>query len=195
MSGASTSAPERMPIIFGLGNPGPEYQNSRHNIGFMTVRRLAERSHAEIADFRFRCYTGKAIIAGQPVLLAMPQTYMNACGPSLKGLMNELAVAPTNAMVVFDDFHLDLGKIRIRRKGSSGGHRGIESILDAIGTDRFPRLKLGIGHYGDVDPVDFVLQDFANTETASVDAAIDMALHAITVWVSEGMDAAMNRFN
>ena len=195
MPGATGPNSGSMPVVFGLGNPGPEYENTRHNIGFKAVLRLAERFQAKVANFRFRSLTGKAIIAGQPVLLAMPQTYMNACGPSLRDLLAELAVAPESAMVVFDDFHLELGKVRIKRKGSSGGHRGIESIIHSVGTDCFPRLKLGIGHYGNQDPVDFVLRDFAKAEAETVRAAIDLAADAIAVWVTEGLDAAMNRFN
>ena len=184
-----------MKIIFGLGNPGEEYQRTRHNVGFMAIQRLAEPSGCCVSNFRFRSLTGEAIIQGHPAVLALPQTFMNRCGPALRDLLDEFSETPENSIVVCDDFNLPLGRIRVRSGGSSGGHRGLDSVAESLGTDEFPRLKIGIGHYGERDPVDFVLGEFTAEETGRLRPTLDTVVQAIETWAASGVEEAMNLFN
>ena len=184
-----------MRIVFGLGNPGEEYKETRHNIGFMAILRLAGLHGCQVDQFRFRSLTGEAMIEGEPVILAMPQTFMNGCGPSLKQILDDAGEDPDSALVIVDDFHLSLGKIRIRRGGSAGGHRGLISISEALGTDDYPRLRFGIGHYGSDEPIEFVLKNFSEPELKEVQTSIDVCVQAVEAWAGSGIDTAMNRFN
>lgn len=184
-----------MQIVFGLGNPGAEYEKTRHNIGFRVVQHLAGIHRTQISIFRFQSLIGKVRIREQPVLLAMPQTYMNSCGPALRRLLEEYGETPASALIVCDDFHLPLGQIRIRRRGSSGGHRGLMSIGSALATESFPRLRVGIGPLGKEDTQEFVLEAFPAREKKEVETAVESAVQAVEVWIEAGIETAMNRFN
>ncbi|MBI2191508.1 MAG: aminoacyl-tRNA hydrolase [Planctomycetes bacterium] len=184
-----------MRIVFGLGNPGAKYVQTRHNIGFRIVGRLAGLHGNPVFIFRFQSRVGEVRIKGQPVLLVMPQTYMNACGAALQAVLDGSGEAPASVLVVCDDFHLPLGRIRLRRGGSSGGHRGLMSVSDALQTKEFPRLRVGIGPVGQRDPMEFVLEEFLKEERALADQGVELAAQAVEVWAEAGMDAAMNRFN
>jgi len=184
-----------MQVIFGLGNPGPKYAETRHNVGFMALERLAAAYGGRIGNFRFQSLTGKAIIEDQSILLALPQTYMNCCGPALKQILDDTSGGPESALVITDDFHLPLGLIRVRARGSSGGHRGLQSIEAALGTTEFPRLRIGIGEPGRQDPVDFVLENLSRSERGRIDEVLDTVVQAAETWARSGIDEAMNRFN
>jgi len=184
-----------MQVIFGLGNPGPKYAATRHNVGFMAIQRLAAAYGGRIGNFRFQSLTGKAIIQNQPILLALPQTYMNCCGPALKQILEHCSGGPESVLVIADDFHLPLGLVRVRARGSSGGHKGLRSIQEALGTTEFPRLRIGIGEPGRQDPIDFVLENLSSSERGRIDEALDTVVPVVETWAESGIDEAMNRFN
>ncbi|MDP6118907.1 MAG: aminoacyl-tRNA hydrolase [Planctomycetota bacterium] len=184
-----------MKIVFGLGNPGREYTSTRHNVGFMAVERLAAEHSCHLNESRFRSITGEAIIRGQPVLLAMPQTYMNRCGPALEEILEAFSEPPESSLIITDDFHLPLGRIRIRKRGSSGGHNGLKSIEESLGTREFPRLKIGIGGIAEEEPIEFVLGEFSEAELTEVQAAVQLASQAAQTWIESGIEEAMNFYN
>jgi PTH1 family peptidyl-tRNA hydrolase len=184
-----------MRVIVGLGNPGEKYEATRHNIGFMVVQRLADAHHGSIRNYRSQSLTGKVVVNGEPGLLVLPQTFMNCCGPALRSILDEASEPPTSMIVVCDDFNLDPGHVRIRPGGSSGGHRGLTSIAEALGTTEFPRLRIGIGHYGPRDPIEFVLDPFSPADNVWVEEALSTAVQVLEVWLLSGIDVAMNRFN
>ncbi|HML20065.1 MAG TPA: aminoacyl-tRNA hydrolase [Aggregatilinea sp.] len=184
-------------LIVGLGNPGKEYDNTRHNVGFRCVDALAQahhiafepkkRSHAKIAD---------GTIAGRRVLLAKPQTYMNLSGSAAQGLMAFYKIPPSRLLVIFDDLDLPFGTLRIRHKGGAGGHRGLTDIIQRLGTQDFPRIRFGIGRPPNrMDPAAYVLRPFDGEETATLQLAIARVNEAVETWLVSGLDAAMNHFN
>ena len=184
-----------MKIVFGLGNPGREYASTRHNVGFMAVERLAAEHGCHLKESRFRSITGEAIIRGQSVLLALPQTYMNRCGLALEEILEAYSEPPESLLIIMDDFHLSLGRIRIRKRGSSGGHNGLKSIEESLGTREFPRLKIGIGGFDEVEPIEFVLGEFSKAEMEEIQTAVNLASQAAETWVESGIEEAMNFYN
>ena len=186
-----------MKLIVGLGNPGIEYQFTPHNMGFLTVDRIAEQSRVRIGNRQCRALTGKAVIAEQEVLLAKPETYMNLSGMSVRELVQEHEIDPArDLIVIYDELDLPLGTIRIRQRGSSAGHNGMESIIGALGSDEFIRMRLGIAPDHPVkDGARYVLGQFKKSQYAVVDEELDTAAEAVNVILSEGVAQAMNRFN
>jgi PTH1 family peptidyl-tRNA hydrolase len=186
-----------MKLIVGLGNPGIEYQFTPHNLGFLVIDRLAGQYGARVDNRRSRAMTGKAIIAGQEVLLAKPETYMNLSGLAVRELVAELAVGPaSDLLVVYDDLDLPFGTLRIRQRGSAGTHNGMKSVVGALGTEEFSRVRLGIGPDFPVrDGAGYVLSQFKKAQLAQVDEMLDAAAEAVRVVLAEGTAAAMNRFN
>jgi PTH1 family peptidyl-tRNA hydrolase len=182
-------------LVVGLGNPGPDYATSRHNVGFQCVRTLARRHGLSFSATRSRARIAEGAILGQPVVLARPQTYMNLSGQSVKGLAQWLHLAPADILVIYDDLDLPLGRVRLRPGGSAGGHRGVRSIIDALGTQDFPRLRVGIGRPEGNDAVDYVLGDFTADERRLMAQAYERAAEAVECVLTEGLEAAMNRFN
>jgi len=184
-------------LIVGLGNPGIEYQFTPHNLGFLTIDRIAGERGIEVRNRQCRALTARAEIAGQPVVLAKPETYMNLSGLSVRELVDEHQVdVKTDLIVIYDELDLALGTIRIRQRGSSAGHNGMESILGALGTDEFLRIRLGIAPDRKVgDGVKYVLTPFRKAQDKIVDEELDMAAQAVEVILKEGPAAAMNRFN
>lgn len=188
-------------MIVGLGNPGPEYARSRHNVGFQILDVLAERHDASFDRFqkRARLGIGRVQLPGgvsPKVVLAKPMTYMNASGESVGQLASFYKIAPADVIVVFDDLDLPLGKIRLRAEGGSGGQKGIQSIIKALGTESFPRLRVGIGRPpGQMDPAAYVLQPFSADQQEEITFARLRAADAIEVWLAQGIEAAMNQFN
>ena len=186
-----------MYLIVGLGNPTLKYEHTRHNVGFDTVDALAEKYGIEICRRKCMALYGKGVIEGQQVLLAKPQTYMNQSGSSVQQLLDWFGLLPEeNLIVVFDDISLAPGNIRVRKKGSAGGHNGIKDIIAMTGTQQFARVKVGVGE----KPVgwelaDHVLSRFGQEERLLVDAAIEDALGAIVLMVQGKTDEAMNRYN
>ncbi|MGD0506514.1 MAG: aminoacyl-tRNA hydrolase [Terriglobales bacterium] len=186
-----------MKLIIGLGNPGIEYQFTPHNLGFLTIDRIANNLGIEIRNRQCRALTARAVIAGEPVVLAKPETYMNLSGLSVRELAAEHQVdVQRDLIVIYDELDLPLGAIRIRQRGSSAGHNGMESILGALGTDEFLRIRLGIAPDRKVvDGVKYVLTPFRKAQEEAVDELLDMAVQAVEVIVKEGPAVAMNRFN
>ncbi len=186
-----------MKLIVGLGNPGDEYQYTPHNLGFLTIDRIANGLGIEVRNRQCRALTARATIAGETAVLAKPETYMNLSGLSVRELVAEHQVdVKSGLVVVYDELDLPLGAIRIRQRGSSAGHNGMESILDALGTDEFLRIRLGIAPDHKVaDSVKYVLTPFRKAQEKVVDEILDTAVQAVEVILKEGPAAAMNRFN
>ncbi|MGA2423270.1 MAG: aminoacyl-tRNA hydrolase [Terriglobales bacterium] len=186
-----------MKLIVGLGNPGIEYQFTWHNLGFLTVDRIANGLGIEIRNRQCRALTARAMIGGEAVVLAKPETYMNLSGLSVRELVAEHQVdVQRDLIVIYDELDLPLGAIRIRQRGSSAGHNGMESILGALNTDEFLRIRLGIEPDRKVvDGVKYVLTPFRKAQEKVVDELLDTAAQAVEVIVKEGPAAAMNRFN
>lgn len=184
-----------MRLIVGLGNPGAEYARTRHNIGFAVAEALAERWGARWRDrgTKFQAWTAEARVRDEPVVLARPQTYMNRSGQAVQGLVAYYGIDPEGLLVVVDDLDLPLGRLRLRRAGGSGGHRGLEDVIRCLGTSEFARLRCGIGRRGEA--VAHVLSAFSPEEEPVRDEMIARAVSAVETWLAEGIDAAMNRFN
>lgn len=181
-------------LIVGLGNPGSEYHNTRHNVGFMAIDTISKKHHIPIRTNRNQAHIGEGQINGHKVILAKPMTYMNLSGAAVKGLMRRFQIAPSELLVIYDDAALPLGRLRIRPGGSAGGHNGIKSIINSIGTQDFPRIRIGIGST-DRDLIDHVLSKFQHSELMVIYNAIDKAIEAVEVILDQGLEAAMNRFN
>ncbi len=182
-----------MKLIIGLGNPGPRYANTRHNVGFRVLDTLMERGRNKIVP-RYNSLVMETTLHETPIVLAKPLTYMNNSGRAIAALVNQLAVPPTELCVVYDDIHLDVGTIRMRRKGSDGGHNGMKSIIGSLHTNEFPRLRIGVGEPTGAQ-VDYVLSEFSEAEEPAIEEAIQRAVEAIETFVSDGILTAMNRFN
>ena len=186
-----------MKLIVGLGNPGIEYQFTPHNLGFLTIDRLANDRGIEVRNRQCRALTARAEVAGTPVVLAKPETYMNLSGLSVRELVAEHQVdVTTDLIVIYDELDLPLGSIRIRQRGSSAGHNGMESILGALGTSEILRIRLGIAPDRKVsDGVKYVLTPFRRAQEKVVDELLDAAAQAVEVILKDGPAAAMNKFN
>lgn len=189
------SANSQFTLIVGLGNPGRKYARNRHNAGFLTVNRLAERHGLTFTRQQGKAKIARGVIAGQRAVLAQPQTYMNLSGESVSRLSRFFKISPDRLLVAYDDLDLPLAHLRLRPGGGSGGHKGLKSIIEHLSTQAFPRLRVGIGRPVHGDPMDFVLQDFTADEWIDMDAALDRAVEAIEHWLAHGIDAAMNVFN
>jgi PTH1 family peptidyl-tRNA hydrolase len=184
-----------MKIVFGLGNPGEEYRGTRHNVGAEVVRRLAARAGIELKrKWRMRACVGQVRIGDRAVTVATSRTFMNLSGQASASLLKWNGCGPSDLLVVSDDIALDLGRLRIRREGGSGGHKGIESIIGALGTENFARLRIGVGRAGE-DWVGHVLGKFSREEKRVLEGIMDVAVSAVDEIVVNGLDAAMNRFN
>ena len=184
-------------IIAGLGNPDEKYQGTRHNVGFDVVDRLAEKYQIAVDTKKHRALIGKGVIEGQKVLLVKPQTYMNLSGESIRSLVEYYKIDPEEELlVIYDDISLEVGQLRIRRKGSAGGHNGIKNIIAQIGTQVFKRVKVGVGEKPKgYDLADYVLGRFSTEERKLVDEAIVQAADAVEKIITDGPDAAMNEYN
>ncbi len=187
-----------MKLIVGLGNPGPAYRRTRHNLGFRVVDRLAEDVGSACERHEADALVGEASVEGIPLLLAKPQTYMNHSGRAVEALVRRYGVLPEDLLVILDDLALPLGTIRIRPRGSAGGHRGLHSVIEALSTEAFPRLRLGIRPLGASDIADvvaFVLSPFEPEEEPLVEEMIHRAVAAAKMWVCAGMEKTMAQFN
>lgn len=184
-------------IIAGLGNPTREYEGTRHNVGFDVIDRLAARYNIDVDVKKHRALIGKGMIAGQKVILAKPQTYMNLSGESIRSILDYYKVDPeTELIVIYDDISLEPGKIRIRKKGSAGGHNGIKNIIAQLGTQNFQRIKVGVGEKPKGwDLADYVLGHFSKEDRGLVDDALKRVAGAVELMVQGEVDQAMNQFN
>ena len=183
-------------LIAGLGNPGPKYDLTRHNAGFMVVDALAERFGCDMRRVKFKGLYGKCKIAGEDAVLLKPSTFMNLSGQSVTEAMNFFHIPPERVLLVFDDISLDVGRMRIRLKGSDGGHNGVKNIIYLSGSDRFPRVKIGVGHKPEGwDLANWVLSRFSGDEQKLLDAVAKNAGDAVELILSGQPDKALNRFN
>ena len=183
-------------LLIGLGNPGREYKDTRHNVGFMLNDRIAVRLNARGMKVQSKAIITTAAFEERKLILAKPQTFMNLSGQSVQGIVHFYKVPFTNMMILSDDLDIPFGTIRIRASGGPGGQRGLSSILEKLGTKEIPRLRLGIGRPpGRMDPSDYVLQSFSRDELASLSEILDQAAEAVLAFVTHGLNRAMNEFN
>ncbi len=182
-------------LIIGLGNPGRKYSGTRHNVGFMVIEEIADRYKIDLARKREGHRTGGGSIEGQEVLLVEPLLFMNLSGPAIEKVIRKVNARPENIIVIHDDLDMATGKLRIRKTGSSGGHRGVESVIQSIGSKDFMRVKIGIGREPDMPAEEYVLKKFRKDEMVLIREAVQKASEAIGLIISEGADRAMNQFN
>ena len=182
---------------FCLGNPGKQYENTRHNIGFMTADELERREGVKVNKLRYRALTGEMKLGGERVLVIKPQTYMNLSGESVKLAGGFYKIPPERVIVISDDVSLPLGKLRIRANGSAGGHNGLKNIIAHLGTDAFPRIKVGVGapEHPEHEMVDWVIGNFTPAEKKIVADAVAKAADAIVCLIEKGVSEAQNKFN
>ena len=183
-------------IVF-LGNPGPRYEMTRHNAGFMAADAMAKEKNVNINKARFKALTATCDIGGESVLLMKPQTFMNLSGDAVAQAAKFYKIPPERVIVVSDEISLPIGKLRIRTKGSAGGHNGLKDIIAKLGTDAFPRIRIGVGAppHPDYDMADWVLSSFKNQDAEDMLAAAARAAQAAQCYITQGADRAMNRFN
>lgn len=184
-----------MYVIVGLGNPGKKYENTRHNIGFITVDYLADRHGIKINKIKHKALVGEGNISDQKVLLVKPQTYMNLSGNSVREVMDYYKVDIENLIVIYDDIDIPAGSVRIRKKGSAGTHNGMRSVVYDLQSDQFPRVRIGMGRSGNVDLKDFVTGGFSKSEKEMFEKAVVHAADAVECFLSDGIDRAMSQYN
>lgn len=183
-------------LIVGLGNPGRQYQANRHNIGFMLVSRLAEKLSVSFTRVQSKALVTKTTFQEKPVIMAKPQTYMNLSGQSVGSLAKFYKIEMDHLMVVYDDVDLPFGRIRIRPSGGSAGQKGMQSIITQLGTDEFPRMRLGVGRPpGSKGAASYVLRDFSGEDAEFLPQVLDRGVEAVLTFISEDLTTAMNRFN
>ncbi len=183
-------------VVF-LGNPGPRYECTRHNAGFMAGDALAKKLGVNISRLRFKALTAECEINGERILLMKPQTFMNLSGEAVGEAARFYKIPPEHVLVVSDEVSLPLGKLRVRQKGSAGGHNGLKSIIAALGGDGFPRVRIGVGAppHPEYDMADWVLSVFRNQDLEDMQSAAQRAAEAVITYISDGPERAMNRFN
>ncbi len=191
-----TSIVNRTWLVVGLGNPGPQYEDTRHNTGFMVIDRLSEIYGINLGRVKFNALAGKGKIVSVPVILAKPQAFMNNSGSPVQQLSAWYRIDPANILVIHDDIDLEFGRIKIKFNGGHGGHNGLKSIIKALATCGFPRIRIGIGRPPAMMTVtDFVLSGFTTEQKDKIDAAIATAAEAVETILLEGVPAGMNKFN
>lgn len=188
---------EKMFIIAGLGNPEDSYKNTRHNVGFDAINALADKYNIDVSVRKHRGFCGKGIINGQKVLLLKPQTFMNLSGESIRSAVDYYKADPESELIIiYDDVSLEVGQLRIRKKGSAGGHNGIKSIIGHLNTQDFPRIRIGVGEKPkEMDLADYVLGHFSKAEREEIDEAVEKVAQAIQMIVADDIQGAMNTCN
>ncbi len=185
-----------MYIIVGLGNPGKDYEMTRHNVGFRVIDKLADEYNIDVREKKHKGLIGKGVVDGNKVVLVKPQTYMNLSGECVREVMDYYKEEPENVIVVYDDISLDVAKLRVRPKGSAGGHNGIKSLIAHLGTDVFPRVKFGVGDKPKGrDLADYVLGHFSKEENIEIEDRLKTACDAIVCIMNEDCASAMNKYN
>ena len=184
-------------LIVGLGNPGADYVNTRHNAGFMCIDKISDEERIDVKKLKFHALIGDGYIDSHKVILMKPQTMMNNSGQAIKECSDFYKIPVENIIVIYDDISLEPGKLRIRRKGSAGGHNGIKSIISHLSSENFPRVKIGVGAkpHPDYDLVDWVLGSFPKDQKKSIDEACENGYNAIKIMLSGDIDAAMSKYN
>ena len=185
-----------MYLIAGLGNPSKTYEGTRHNVGFAMIDALADAFQIDVTTKKHKAIVGRGVIEGMKVILAKPQTYMNLSGESIREIVDFYKIDPENMIIIYDDISLDVGRLRIRKKGSAGGHNGIKNIIAHLGTDVFPRIKVGVGEKPQGwDLADYVLSKYSKEEQQALREASDDVIGAVKLMVMDNIDAAMNQYN
>lgn len=186
-----------MYLIAGLGNPGTKYDMTRHNIGFHTIDYIADEMGVKIKKLKYKALYGEGVINGERVILAKPQTFMNLSGESIAEFVKFFKIPVENVIIISDDISLDTGRIRVRGKGSAGGHNGLKSIIYMLNSDNFPRVRIGVGAptHADYDLADFVLGRFSKEEIPVLEETIVRADKAVKEIIANGFESAMNKFN
>ncbi len=184
-----------MKLIVGLGNPGTKYENTRHNAGFMVMDALSRKLETPIDRKKFEGVYAKTRYRGEDIILLKPETYMNNSGFSIRACMDFFKIAPEDLIVIYDDMDTDVGSIRLREKGSAGGHNGMKSIISCVMTDTFDRIRVGIGRNRQMNIADYVLSRFKPEEIEPLNEAIDHAASAVLFSITQGFNKAMNRYN
>ena len=183
-------------LIVGLGNPGSRFSRSRHNVGFRCIDYIAQEQGIKLAERRAKVVLGQGQLAGIPVVLAKPRTFMNLSGEAVHYLLTRFASTPEDLVVIYDEMDLPLGKVRIRPRGSAAGHNGIRSIITTLATQEFPRVRVGISKApGDTDGMDYVLGPFSHQEMPLIEKATETVAEAVACLLQDGIQTAMNRFN
>ncbi len=185
-----------MKIVVGLGNPGQKYKHTRHNVGFDVLTNIAQRYFTGLPKAKFNAEVAEAVIKNEKTILISPLTFMNLSGQSVRAAVDFYKVPLEDLLIVCDDINLDIGRLRIKPGGSAGGQNGLKDIIQRLGTDQFPRLRLGVGKVpARWDTADYVLSKFDSDDRPLVDVGIKSAADAIEVWIESGLQTAMNRFN
>ena len=184
-------------LVVGLGNIGDQYEGTRHNVGFQVVDELAERAGVPVQKLKYRALTNTAQVGGEKVLLMKPVTFMNLSGEAVRPAADFYKISPDHVLVLSDDVALPVGKLRVRRGGSAGGHNGLKDLIRHLGTDQFPRIKIGVGEkpHPDYDMADWVLGKFQGEDKKIIDQAVKRAADAVELLLSQGVDKAMSRYN
>ena len=184
-------------MIVGLGNPGSQYEKTRHNVGFRVIDMIAGKLRTKVDRLKMKALTRQVDCSGQKILLVQPQTFMNLSGAAVSALASFYKIKPEHILVIFDDISLPVGKIRIRKDGSAGGHNGIKSIIQSLGTDQFPRVKVGVGAkpHPDYDLADWVLSKFSAQEEKNLQPALENAAEAALLVLEQGVEKAASTYN
>ncbi|MCL2436909.1 MAG: aminoacyl-tRNA hydrolase [Clostridiales bacterium] len=184
-----------MHIIVGLGNPGKRYENTRHNAGFITIDRIAEKYGIHVNKIKHKALVGEGIISGQKVLLVKPQTYMNLSGESIREIISYYKIEMENLVVIYDDIDIPLGQLRIRKQGSAGTHNGMKSIIYQIQSDAFPRIRIGIGNDRRGGLIGHVIGGFKKEEKKEIEDAVERAANATVAILEQGIEKTMSEYN
>ena len=185
-----------MYLIAGLGNPSKPYEGTRHNVGFSMIDVIGYKFDIDVTTKKHKALVGRGVIDGMRVILAKPQTYMNLSGESIREIADFYKIEPENIIIIYDDISLDVGQLRIRKKGSAGGHNGVKNIIAHLGTQEFPRIKVGIGNKPEGwDLADYVLSRYSKAEQEALEEAAEGVVGALKLMLADDIDGAMNRYN
>lgn len=185
-----------MYLIAGLGNPSKIYEGTRHNVGFTMIDVIGSKFDIDVTTRKHKALVGRGVIDGMRVILAKPQTYMNLSGESIREIADFYKIEPENIIIIYDDISLDVGQLRIRKKGSAGGHNGVKNIIAHLGTQEFPRIKVGIGNKPEGwDLADYVLSRYSKAEQEALEEAAEGVVGALKLMLADDIDGAMNRYN
>lgn len=185
-----------MYLIVGLGNPEPEYANTRHNMGFDSINKIARELNIDLKKTRFNAILGEGVVEGKKVFLVKPQTFMNNSGESVEAFVNFYKIPMENILVIYDDMDTEVGKIRVRAKGGAGSHNGMKSIINELNSEEFARIRVGIGKPKDeFDRIDYVIGRVSKEEQLKLQKGVDSARDAVIYWIENGIDNTMNKYN